>query len=289
MNNNISESNIQLEYLPSTSPSSSKSQFQRASNILIWTAKSWFLTAAIGQWLFVSYIVAFYGGSTLSGDFESWNSVLPGGYIPGDTSGNLAIGLHVLISIVIIGGGPLQLIPQIRRSAPRFHRILGRIYIPSAMLTSIAGLYMTWFRDKDIGDVTMDLGLSLDAVLILIFSVLTVKYAMDRQLITHRKWALRLFMVVNAVWFFRIGLMFWMFINSGPVGFDKATFTGPFLTFWVFAQYLIPLAVLEFYFIAREGKKIVQKYSASALVFLCTLCTGVGTFVAFMGMWLPRM
>ena len=33
----------------------------------------WFLVAVIGQWAFLYYIVAFYGTSTLQGNFEAWS------------------------------------------------------------------------------------------------------------------------------------------------------------------------------------------------------------------------
>ena len=32
----------------------------------------WFLLAVIGQWAFLYYIVAFYGTSTLQGNFKAW-------------------------------------------------------------------------------------------------------------------------------------------------------------------------------------------------------------------------
>ena len=35
-----------------------------------------------------------------------------------------------------------------------------------------------------------------------------------------------------------VGLMFWLVLHRAPVGFDIKTFTGPFLTFLTFGQYL---------------------------------------------------
>jgi len=270
-------------------PQQSKKALKRAKTTLMWAARSWFTVATIGLWLFASYILAFYGGAILAGNIEGWNDVLPNGYIPGDIIGNIAIGAHVLIAVLIIAGGPLQIIPKIRQAAPKFHRILGRIYIPAAMLTSIAGLYMVWFRGSAVGDMTQHIAISVNALLIIIFGFITVKYAIARQIPTHRKWALRLFMVVNGVWFFRIGLMFWLTVNGGPVGIDMKSFTGPFLDIWSFAQYLLPLAVLEMYFRAKESTNTLGQYITSGVIFLFTLCTGLGIFVALMGMWIPRM
>jgi hypothetical protein len=36
----------------------------------------------------------------------------------------------------------------------------------------------------------------------------------------------------------------WSRTNHGPAGFDPKAFTGPFLTFWSFGNYLLPLAIL---------------------------------------------
>ncbi len=58
-----------------------------ADKALKGSAVFWFLTAVIGQWIFVLYIVAFYGGSAVQGDFEAWSKVLPVGIIAGDTMG----------------------------------------------------------------------------------------------------------------------------------------------------------------------------------------------------------
>ena len=105
----------------------------------------------------------------------------------------------------------------------------------------------------------------------------------------HRRWALRLFMVVSAVWFFRIGLMGWLTINQGPVGIDFETFTGPFLNFLNFAQYLLPLAILEFYLRAREGSSPSAQWAVAATIAIATLLTAVGIFAATAGMWLPEL
>jgi hypothetical protein len=59
-----------------------------------------------------------YGGSTLSGRFEAWNRThLIKGYIAGDTPGNVALGVHILVATIVWLGGVLQLVPQIRERA----------------------------------------------------------------------------------------------------------------------------------------------------------------------------
>lgn len=252
------------------------------------TAQLWFLVAVFGQWLFVYYLVVFYLGSALQGNLEAWNNVLPEGYVPGRTTHNISVAIHIGLAIIIMIGGPLQLIPRIRKAAPTFHRWNGRVYLCTIIPTSLVGLFMMWGRGTP-GSLIQHLGMSLDAVLIIIFAALTLRYALAGEISTHRRWALRLFMVVTAVWFFRVGLMFWVFINKGPVGFDVKTFQGPFLDFLGFAQYLIPLAVLEIYLRTRDSAGSRGRIVMAASLFVLTIAMGIGIFAASMLMWLPNV
>ncbi len=248
----------------------------------------WFLIAVIGQWIFVYYVTSFYGGTAVQGDFESWNKVLPHGYVAGETMGNIAVAAHLLLAVIIIVGGPLQLIPQIRNRARTFHRWNGRIYIFTALLISIDGLYMVLTRGTGTGLIG-EISVSINAILIMLFAILAWRTAVARKFNVHRKWVLRLFLAANGVWFFRIGLMFWLFINNGPVGFDPETFRGPFITFLGFAQYLLPLIILELYLYAQAQGKTPVRYAMAAGLFVLTIAMGIGIFAATMGMWLPRM
>jgi len=250
-------------------------------------ARFWFIIAVIGQWLFAFYVAASYGISGIQGHFTAWNKGAHR-YIPGDTVGNIAIAAHLFIAVIILAGGPLQLIPQIRSKAPRFHRWNGRFYIPAVFMTSLAGLYLVWVRGT-IGDVVQHLGVSLDAVLIMIFSVLALRSALARDFRTHGRWALRLFMVVNGVWFFRIGLMLWILINKGPVGFDSQTFTGPFISFLSYANYLLPLAVLELYLWTKEQPGALRRFAMATVLGVLTLGMAVGVFAATKVLWIPRV
>ena len=166
------------------------------------SAGLWFLVAVIGQWIFVYYIVAFYGGSAMRGDFEAWKKVLPQGIIAGDTMGNIALAAHLFLAAIITVGGPLQLIPQVRARAPTFHHWNGRVYLLAAFVASISGLYMVWTRGA-VGGMIMHISISINAILILICAAMALRFAIARDIATHRRWALRLFLVVSGVWFRR--------------------------------------------------------------------------------------
>lgn len=257
-----------------------------AHRLLQWSGVAWFFTAAIGQWIFVYYVAASYIPALSRHGFAGLeNTALPAGYVPGDLIGNLSIAAHVLLAIVIIGGGPLQLTPFIRNRFPAFHRYLGRTYITLAVLSSFAGLWLVWTRGT-VGGLIGHLAITLDAALIIAFAAIAIRFAIKRQIDKHRRWAMRLFMVVSAVWFFRIGTMFW-FMTTGGIGIDMETFEGPALTVLYFAQMAIPLAVLQLYFHAQDSDKAGRKLVAAAVVLAATGVTAVGVFAATMGMWLP--
>jgi uncharacterized membrane protein len=247
----------------------------------------WFATAVAGQWIFLTYVVIFYGGTALQGNFEAWNKVLPHGHTPGDPLGNTAVAVHLALAVIIMVGGPLQLIPGVRRRFPTLHRGSGRLYIITVFVTSVAGLYMVWSRGR--ADLVQRFGISLDAVLIISFALLALRYAMAGDIRTHRRWALRLFMVVNAGWFFRIGLMQWLFLNHGPVGFDPRTFTGPFLSFLSFADYAVPLAMLELYLQAKDRGGVSGRLAMAGALVVLTVAMTIGIFAATMVMWLPHI
>jgi hypothetical protein len=259
-----------------------------ADKALQLAARFWFAVAVAGQWIFVYYVAAFYGGWAVQGNLSEWNKSFPGAYTPGHTMSNVAVATHLALAIVIMVGGPLQLIPRMRRLYPRFHRWNGRLYIPAVFLTSLAGLYMVWGRGPS-RHLVPHLGVSLDAVLIMTFAALALRYALARNISTHQRWALRLFMVVNAGWFFRVGLMFWIFVNQGPAGFNPETFQGPFLNFLSFADYLLPLAVLELYLHTKERAGVGGRFGMAAALAVLTLAMGIGIVMATMVMWLPRM
>lgn len=257
-----------------------------AATALKSSAVFWFLVAVIGQLVFVLYILSFYGGSAVRGNLETWVKVLPHGIIPGDTMGNLAIAIHLLLAAIITIGGPLQLIPQIRARAPSFHHWNGRVYLTTAVVASITGLYMVWFRGG-VGGVVQHLGISLNAVLIMFCGAMALRYALARNFVVHRRWALRLFLLVSGVWFFRVGLFLWLIINQDPAGFNPDTFQGPFLSFLSFAQYLVPLAVLELYLRTQDRGGALNRIVMAAGLLVLTVAMGVGIFGATMGLWLP--
>jgi hypothetical protein len=256
-----------------------------AGRMLEMSVRSWTVVAVAGQMMFALYLAVLYGAAIVTGNYAAWNRVMPRGYVAGDTFGNWMVGTHVMGALVILVAGALQITPYVRRSWPVFHRWLGRAYMGVAAVMSVGGLYLLWVKGT-VGDVWQHLGTTLNALLILWFAAMALTTARARQFAEHRRWALRLYLVVAGVWFFRVGLMAWLLVWRAPVGFDGKTFTGPLLTALAFGQTLVPLAVLELYL--RSKTPGAQRGLAVVLAML-TVVTAVGIVGATMGMWLPRM
>lgn len=265
-----------------------KADLTTASNALTRAGQTWFIVAATGQLIFAWYMAALYGLSALRGDWETWNKVMPRGWNAGDTVGNIAIFVHLLLALVVTLAGLAQLLPAVRRAAPSVHRWIGRVYIASAFGIAFGSMYLMWVRGA-VGDFSQHLGSTFNAILLVLFAVIALRHARARNLVLHRQWALRLFMVMNGVWFFRLGLLLWLMIHQQPVGFDPKTFTGPFLTFLVYAQTLLPLAALELYFRAQRSDVAARKWAAAAVIAVLALATAGGVVGATMGLWLPRL
>jgi len=261
-----------------------------ASKALRVAAQFWFLVALVGLWAFVYYLLAYYVFPALQGGLEAWATKrLPNGYIPGDAMGNLAVAVHLFMAVIVTGFGPLQLIPKIRARFPSFHRWNGRVYIVTAIATSLAGFYMVWVRGDDIGNTVQHLGNSLAGVLTISFAILAWRYALARDFKIHRRWALRVFMVVNAAWFLRIGYQLSNFLNSGTIGFDPKVFSSPLFSPWTFGSYFLPLALLELYFRTQDRAGMTGKFAMAGTLIVVTVLMGIGIVNATLGMWLPRL
>ncbi|MBR9825515.1 MAG: DUF2306 domain-containing protein [Alphaproteobacteria bacterium] len=248
----------------------------------------WFLAATVGQWLFVYYILMTHGRATLSGNYSEWDDVgLISGYVDGDLIANLLFISHVLLAVIMIVGGTLQLSPPVRKRFPTLHRWTGRVFLVIALFLAIGGYYMTWARGVRLSDIGA-MGVSFNAHLIVFFSALTFYYAYKRQIDTHRRWAMRLFIVAHGVWFFRISLMGWYLINQGPVGSTRQL-DGPADLVISFACYLVPLAMLELYQRAVDGHSTRFKWAMTVGVLLGTVAMSIGIFAALMMMWLPHI
>ena len=243
------------------------------------SAGFWFVVVVLGQLIFAFATASYFGLTAWRGETGRWGRVLTHGVIPGDRMGNTALVIHLASAVFIILSGAIQLVPQVRKRAPAFHRWNGRVYVATAFTVSLAGLYLIWARGT-VGGFAAHVGQSLDGVLIMIFAAMALRYAMARDFRTHRRWALRLYMVVSASLFIRAS------------GIAVAIPTPDFLSIFTllsFAQYLVPLGVLELYLRAQDRGGAKARMAMAGVLFALTLVLGAGIAVATVTLFQPRI
>lgn len=242
-----------------------------------------------GLWLFALYVVGAFGLPALAGNWEAWGRRLPRGLVAGDAIGNAVLVAHLLFTVVLVGAATLQFLPAVRRRWPALHRASGRLFLGCALLLAGGGLWMVWARGT-VGDLSQHLAISVNALLIFGCAAMAWREAVARRIDSHRRWALRLFVAVCGVFFFRVVLMLWLLANRGPAGFDPQTFSGPALTTIAWAVYVfVPLAVLQAVLVAQRGGSLAAQRRASLGMAALTLVTAVGVLATAAFMWWPRM
>lgn len=267
-------------------PNLTQTSTAKANQLLKKSTQVLFMIAVIGQLFFVVHIVSYYGSSIFTGDYEHWNKLLANGLVEGDVIGNIVLMMHIFLAAVITFGGPLQFIPKVRSNYPTFHRWNGRVYTLTAILISLAGLYMV-FMHGVIGGNIMAMGNTLNASLIIIFAILTWRTAVSRDFTAHKRWAIRAFLVVSGVWFFRIGFGIWIAINFGSAPGSTEDLSGPFDMFLAFAHTLIPLAILELYFFTKQKNSSIVKYAMATFLLVLSGLLAVGIIMTTMIFWMP--
>jgi len=264
---------------PSTTQASVSARILKASGIL------WFITAAAGQLAFIAFIVLYYYTRTLSGNISAWNDKpIIQGYTAGDDAGNVMFAVHVLLAALITLAGILQLIPGLRARAPALHRWSGRLFMLMAVVMAAGGLWLVIVRGTYI-TVISAVPTSINGVLILITAGVALYFAVTRQIDRHRRWAMRLWLLVSGVWFFRVLIMAWAIIMGG-VGMTESG-SSPVDLGIAASSYLLPIGILQLYLMAQDSSGAIPKVTMSVMLLICTGIMAIGIFGAIAFMWWP--
>ena len=252
------------------------------------SATLWFIVAVTGQWLFVAYLFVYYGSRPAGGGLAALSETpLRGGYVSGDAVGNVAVASHVLLAILIHGGGPLQLVPAIRTRAPVFHHWTGRVFLVAVVLNSISGLYMNWVRG--IGGGALDVASNtVVALFVFAFAAQALRHAMARESGAHRRWAVRLFLAASAVWFVRVGVYGSVFL-ADQLEIDFGVISSQVFAVMNVAKLLVPLGLLELYFWAQRRAGSIGRIVVASVLVTATAVMGLGIYAVTTLRWLPRM
>lgn len=110
---------------------------------------------------------------------------------------------HALFGSLALGLGALQFNRWLLMRHRPLHRALGKIYVVSAMVVGLAGLYMSVYS---FGGMVTHVGFGVLAVLLLWTTLRAFLAARARVIATHRQWMLRSYALIFAAVTLRIEL-----------------------------------------------------------------------------------
>lgn len=259
-----------------------------ADSALNATVKSWVAVLFIGQWMFALYIFILYALPAIFGSPELIAKLSPASGMKKDIGGDINVMfLHILPAVIMAMSGLLQLIPDIRKRYPIFHRWNGRVFFVLGIAGAFTGMYLSWVAGLRLSDIGA-MGVSFNGMLIPIFIALAWYTAVAKRFAAHQRFAIHSFILVNGVWFFRLYLMGWYIVNQGANGNSK-NLDGPADIAISFLCYLLPMAIAELVFYAKRTQHAAVKWGVSAFAIMGLLFTLIGVGAAGLLMWLPRV
>jgi hypothetical protein len=264
------------------------SRWISADDALKAAAGLWLGVLVAGEIMFAVSTAMCYGMTGLRGDWHSWSKHLLHAYIAGDGAGNAALVAHLAAAVLVTLSGAAQLIPAIRRRAPGLHRWNGRIFIVTAVGLAVAGLYLLIARGTP-GFLGAAIGSLLLGVLVLVSATMAWRTALRRDFVAHRRWALRLFLLISSAIFIRGTITLISFILAGAGALDVSVLKGPILTVVSFAQYVVPLALLQLYFWCQTRGGPAARLSMAGALVVATLVMGAGIAAASAAIFVPNI
>jgi uncharacterized membrane protein len=121
---------------------------------------------------------------------------------------------HGLAGACAILLGPLQFSDRLRQRFTKFHRVVGRIYITSALIVAPLGAYIQYFEERMGGPRSFSIAALVDAILLMLTTAIAFTFILNGRVQQHRQWMTRSFAV--ALVFLEVRVV------GGITGWDKS-------------------------------------------------------------------
>lgn len=161
--------------------------------------------------------------------------------------------IHFIGGTIMLAFAPIQFIPRIRKTRPKIHRYMGRVYVVSVIASAIAAIYIA--IDKMIVTeklVTFATGLIGLAIASLVTTMTAYAMVRNRNFEQHREWMIRSYVVTLGFATFRI---FTDLVNGTLFHIDGLEMA----TIMSWACWSLPLLVTEFFLqLNRTSKPIAR-------------------------------
>lgn len=181
-------------------PSLSRGDGKAAS--VLWSINLWLLTLPAIIWV-CAEVGALYLPNLGRPSRSRWSNILPS--LASTTGRELSMGLHFICGLVVMLLGVHNIRASSRSTSRRLarHRVVGRVFVVAALLTSLGGLSFIVQKCTLVGGWRMSLSFALYGVLLAGTSTAAWWSARRGDLDAHRRWAFHAFGLAMASFLYR--------------------------------------------------------------------------------------
>ena len=194
----------------------------------LWRRVAWLAVVALAMYYVIAYasVYLFPGAPSLERHRTHTGLLLP----------------HIVGGIVALLLGPLQFVPRIRQNHKALHRLVGKIYLASIVVSGVGATALLLLPERTIG---FHLGIGGLALAWFITSGLAYVAIRRRNIEQHREWMIRSYVVTFGFVFFRL-LADGLNAAGVPNSPEKTTYVS-------FLCWALPLLITE---AVLQGRKI---------------------------------
>lgn len=102
---------------------------------------------------------------------------------------------HALGGALVILLAPLQFSNRLRQRFTKLHRVLGRLYVAGAVILAPTGAYIQYFQERFGAPRSFTVLAVVDAVMLLVTTLVALVFAYKRKIAQHRQWMIRSYAV----------------------------------------------------------------------------------------------
>jgi hypothetical protein len=153
----------------------------------------------------------------------------------------IPVAVHIIGATLYSVLGAFQFVPSLRRRRRRWHRTAGRLLVPAGLAAALAGLWMTLFYPRPLGDgdllavFRIAFGLAMVASILVGFAAIV-----RRDFEQHRAWMIRGYAIALGAGTQAVVFVPYFALGGTPGEIEKALLMGAaWLINVVFAEWII--------------------------------------------------
>ncbi|MFE5259680.1 DUF2306 domain-containing protein [Streptomyces coelicoflavus] len=181
----------------------------------------------------------------------------------------LILGIHALPGGLLLALGPIQFVPAWRNKYRKTHRVLGRVYMVSMVIASVAALFAATFSEDGF---PAQVGFYILTAAWLYSMVQAYRTIRKGQVQLHRIWMIRNYALSFAAVVLRVFLLIGLALRSR---FDWLSFEDVYTTS-VWGSILISAGVAEWFIVQRTLKPLARSRKRPADAQEQTAGKGIG-------------